>query len=80
MLSPPLAALAGFAPYVETNMDITEGIGIAMKVLQGDMSNIAGFRLPVEKTYEAKTVNEKSMLYDCDWAANARDLYTFIYS
>ena len=72
--------LAGFAPYVETNMDITEGIGIAMKVLQGDMSNIAGFRLPVEKTYEAKTVNEKSMLYDCDWAANARDLYTFIYS
>jgi len=72
--------LASFTQYVKTNMEFNEAASIAMKVLQGDMNNIEGFRLPVEKTYEAKTVNNKSMLYDCDWAVNARDLYTFIYS
>ena len=72
--------MASFTKYIKTNMDFEKAASIAMKVLQGDMSNIEGFRLPVERTYEAKTVNEKSMLYDCDWAANARDLYTFIYS
>ena len=72
--------MANFTKYIKTNMEFNEAASIAMKVLQGDMSNIEGFRLPVERTYEAKTINNKSMLYDCDWAANARDLYTFIYS
>lgn len=72
--------LANFVNYVETNMDFSEASSLAVKVLQGDMGNIEGFRLPIEGSYEAKTVNEKSMLYDCDWAVNARDLYTFIYN
>ena len=75
-----LMMMGNFSKYVKTNMELNEAASIAMNVLQGDMSNIEGFRLPVERTYEAKTVNEKSMLYDCDWETNARDLYTFIYS
>ena len=72
--------MGSFSKYISTNMEFNEAAAIAMEVLKGDMTNIEGFRLPVEKTYEAKTINNKSMLYDCDWAANARDLYTFIYS
>jgi len=72
--------LAGFMPYVSTNMEVTEGIGIAMKVLQGDVGNIESFRLPINGSFSQETQNEKSMMYDCDWAINARDLYTFIYS
>lgn len=72
--------LTNFVDYVETNMEITEASTIALTVLQGDISNIEGFRLPIEGTYESKTVNEKSMLYDCDWNKNATELYTFIYN
>lgn len=71
---------ANFSGYVQTNMEFNEAASLALKVLQGDMGNISGFRLPIEGSYTAKTVNEKSMLYDCDWTVNARDLYTFIYS
>ena len=74
-----LMLMGNFSKYVKTNMEFNEAASIAMKVLQGDMNNIEGFRLPVERTYEAKTINEKAMLYDCDWEANARELYTFIY-
>ena len=65
--------------HVDTNLDLDTILNVAMQVLAGDM-NISSFRLPVNDSYKQETRNEESMFYDCDWATNARELYTFIYT
>lgn len=65
--------------HVDTNLDLDSILNVAMGVLSSDMEDIDTFRLPVNDSYKQETRNEESMFYDCDWATNARELYTFIY-
>lgn len=65
--------------HVDTNLDLDSILNVAMGVLSSDMEDIETFRLPVNDSYKQETRNEESMFYDCDWATNARELYTFIY-
>ena len=65
--------------YVDTNIDLDTILSVAMGVLGSDMGDVETFRLPINDSYKQETRNEESMFYDCDWEANSRELYTFIY-
>ena len=65
--------------YFRTNLTLDEIISVATIVCNSDIAEVESFRLPVNNSYVQETRNEQSMLYDCDWATNARELYNFIY-
>ena len=75
-----LLALATTAlPYVRTNMTLDDMLSIATTVCSNGVTGLESFRLPINNSYVQESRNEQSMLYDCDWSANASALYSFIY-
>ena len=66
--------------HITTTMDIDTVLDIAVGVLGSDFKDVESFRLPIADSYKQETRNEESMFYDCDWATNARELQSFIYS
>ena len=77
------ATLLGVAnaalPHIKTNLSPDTILSIALKVLQSGLSDVESFRLPINNSYTQETRNGQDMLYDCDWAKNASELYYFIY-
>lgn len=75
-----ISALAlSLSSNVQTNMNMNDVVEIAYNVLKSGLTNVDTFRLPVNGTYKQERRNDKDMYYDCDWAANQRELYNFIY-
>lgn len=75
-----LATLAAdMLDQVRTNLPLDDLLKIALQVCGNGMSNLSSMHLPVSGTYKEETRNNQSMLYDCDFAANALQLYNFIY-
>ncbi len=66
-------------PYVTTNMAADTILAVALKVVQNGIEDVESLRLPVTGTYTQETRDGQDMLYDCDWDANASELYYFIY-
>ena len=64
---------------VKTNMPLDDILRTALLVSGNGLSDIPSLRLPLTGTYKEETRNNQSMLYDCDFAANALALYNFIY-
>ena len=75
LLSTATAAL----PHVKTNLTPDTIINIGMKVLSSGLSDVESFRLPINNSYVQDTREGQDMLFDCDWAKNASELYYFIY-
>lgn len=75
LLSTATAAL----PHVKTNLTPEAIINIGMKVLSSGLKDVDSFRLPINNSYVQDTRDGQDMLYDCDWAKNANELYYFIY-
>jgi len=77
------ATLLGVAnaalPHIKTNLSPDTILSIALKVLQSGLEDVESFRLPINSSYTQETRNGQDMLYDCDWAKNASELYYFIY-
>ena len=69
-----------FSGDVKTNMDFNRIAEIAMTVLNSNLGEVETFRIPMNGTYKEEKRNNQSMLYDCDWSTNSRELYSFIYS
>ena len=75
-----LATLASeMIGQVKTNMPLEDIVKIALQVTGNGLSDIKSIHLPMNGTYKEETRNEQSMLYDCDFNANAIQLYNFIY-
>ena len=75
-----LASLASeMFGQVKTNLPIDNIVAIALQVVGNGLGDIKSIHLPVSGTYKEDTRNEQSMLYDCDFNANAIQLYNFIY-
>lgn len=75
-----LASLASeMFGQVKTNLPLDDMVNIALKVVGNGLSDIKSIHLPMTGTYKEETRNEQSMLYDCDFNANAIQLYNFIY-
>ena len=68
-----------FFPWVKTNMQLEDILNVAYVVIANGMTDLETFRLPVQGTYKEEVRNEKSLLWDCDFATNATKLYDFIY-
>jgi len=66
-------------PHIKTNLSPDMILSIALKVLQSGLEDVESFRLPINSSYTQETRNGQDMLYDCDWAKNASELYYFIY-
>lgn len=64
---------------VKTNMPLEDIVKIALMVTGSGLSDVKSMHLPLNGTYKEETRNEQSMLYDCDFNANAIQLYNFIY-
>ena len=64
---------------VKTNMPLEDIVKIALQVTGNGLSDVKSMHLPLNGTYKEETRNEQSMLYDCDFNANAIQLYNFIY-
>ena len=76
-----ILALAGsMSDSVATNMNINDIVSIALQVVQSGLSNVEMLRLPMNDTFKLERRNEQEMFYDCDWKANALELYNFIYA
>lgn len=75
--------LAGLATdmldQVRTNLPLDDLLKIALQVCGNGISGVKSIRLPVSGSYKEEVRNEQSMLYDCDFQANALELYNFIY-
>lgn len=65
-------------PLVETNIESTEILSLATRVLSVGTTEIMHYRLPVEDYYKAKTVRGMSVLLP-DIPMNAQKLHWFIY-
>ena len=65
--------------YFRTDLDMNTILQFAQIVVNSDLGNIESMRLPVNNTYKQESRNNQSMFYDCDWNANATQLYNFIY-
>lgn len=65
--------------YLKTNMSIDSILAVAIKVTQSGLSDVESLRLPINGSYTQETRDGQDMLYDCDWNANASELYYFIY-
>jgi len=50
-----------------------------MQVCGNGINNVKSIRLPISGSYKEEVRNDQSMLYDCDFQANALELYNFIY-
>ena len=75
-----IIALAGsMSDSIATNMNINDIVSVALQVVQSGISNVDMLRLPLNKTYTLEKRNDDAMFYDCDWKANALELYNFIY-
>ena len=75
-----LAALAkDMIDQVKTNLPFEDLFTIAMQVCGNGIGDVKSMRLPVSGTYKEEVRNDQSMLYDCDFQANTRELYNFIY-
>ncbi|MBQ8087790.1 MAG: LCP family protein [Clostridia bacterium] len=66
-------------PYVKTNLSPSTIVNIATTVLTQGVDGVETFRLPINGTYTQDTREDQSMLYDCNWAQNSAELYSFIY-
>lgn len=64
---------------VKTNLPFNDIFNIAVKVASNGLNGLKGLRLPIAGTYKEEYRNDQSMLYDCDFAKNALELYNFIY-
>ena len=64
---------------VKTNLGVNDIINTAMLVASNGSSTMKSFRLPVTGTYSEERRNDDAMLWDCDFATNAVQLYNFIY-
>lgn len=64
---------------VKTNMPWDDIINTAIAVAANGLNGMETMQLPVTGTYQQTTRNNQSMLYDCDFTANATQLYNFIY-
>lgn len=65
--------------YLKTNMSIDSILAVALKVTQSGLNDVESLRLPINGSYTQETRDGQDMLYDCDWNANASELYYFIY-
>ena len=75
-----MAALASeMISQVKTNLPFNDMFNIAVKVAANGLGGLKGLRLPISGTYKEEYRNDQSMLYDCDFAKNALELYNFIY-
>ena len=75
-----LAALAkDMIDQVKTNLPFEDLFTIAMQVCGNGIGNVDSMRLPISGSYKEEVRNDQSMLYDCDFQANALALYNFIY-
>ena len=75
-----LASLAGeMAGQIKTNLPLEEIVTIALRVSANGMPTIQSMHLPISGSYKEEVRKEQSMLYDCDFNANAIQLYNFIY-
>lgn len=77
------ATLLGVAnaalPHIKTNLTPDVILSVGLKVLQSGLSEVESFRLPINDSYTQETRDDQDMLYDCNWAKNASELYYFIY-
>ena len=64
---------------VKTNLPLEDIVKIALQVTASGLNDVESMHLPLNGTYKEETRNEQSMLYDCDFNANAIQLYNFIY-
>ena len=64
---------------VKTNLELNDIINTAMLVAGNGISGMKSMRLPVTGTYSEERRNDDAMLWDCDFATNAVQLYNFIY-
>jgi len=64
---------------VKTNLPLEDLLTIAMQVCGNGFGSVKSIRLPVSGSYKEEVRNDQSMLYDCDFQANALELYNFIY-
>ncbi len=64
---------------VKTNLPLDDIVKIALQVTGSGLGDIKSIHLPMNGTYKEETRKEQSMLYDCDFNANAIQLYNFIY-
>ena len=64
---------------VNTNMSLDDIVNLAGVVMGAGTGDFKTLRLPVNGTYKSERRNDKDMLWDCDFAQNARELYNFIY-
>lgn len=64
---------------VKTNLPLEDLVKIALQVCGSGLSDVKSMHLPMNGTYKEEVRNEQSMLYDCDFKANAIQLYNFIY-
>ena len=75
-----LAALAtDMLDQVRTNLPLDDLLKIALQVCGNGISSVKSIRLPVSGSYKEEVRNDQSMLYDCDFQANALELYNFVY-
>ena len=64
---------------VKTNLPVDELFALVVKVCGNGLNSMSTLRLPVSGSYVEESRNDQSMLYDCDFKANALALYNFIY-
>ena len=65
--------------HIRTNMSLEDMLSIATTVCGNGVTSVESLRLPINDSYVQETRKEQSMLYDCNWSANASTLYSFIY-
>lgn len=75
-----LAALANdMLKDIKTNLPLDDIFPVGMMVCSNGLSNVPSMHLPISGTYKEEKRNNQAMLYDCDFKANAIELYNFIY-
>ncbi|MGI6174082.1 MAG: LCP family protein [Christensenellales bacterium] len=65
--------------YIDTNIPINSAITLASSVLSNGVGEIEQARMPAKNTAKSETRGGKAALWDVDYEANARVLYTYIY-
>ncbi|NLG26231.1 MAG: LCP family protein [Clostridiales bacterium] len=70
---------ATLLPYVQTNMNLMDMVGLAMPVLQNGVGDIAEMRLPVDDSFVSDNRDGVQAFYDVDLELNRQRLYEFIY-
>ena len=65
--------------YATTNISLTNAASIAFTVLSNGIGEMESARMPGKETFVSEVRNGTSALYDIDWEANAKLLYSWIY-